>query len=172
MADRRVLFALAFLAVGCGDEEADPFLLDRICGNFNGFNTPCAVSGDASFSTGLTGDTLAVRLGPAGGRLDLPLFSLPAAQEAFWTLEVLVSSDDGAELIRRTITWTNNDGTCDPGICPREIPASRVVIPAGEPGWARVVDNQLGSSFAPIPFEAVVTFEGANVDILDLRTDP
>lgn len=173
MADRGWLVPIALLCAlsGCADEDADPLLLRRVCGGSGLFGpgSACPATGDVTVGTGITGDTPAFRFGPAGGRIDILLVSLPEAQEAVWSLEALVKSDEGTVLSRLAIDWTGPDGECSNGLCPPEVPAASVTIPAGEAGWARIVDNELGTSFALPAFGATLTLEAANLELYDLR---
>lgn len=90
---RRVWLALAVLACSAcsgfldfeDPKSDDPRLLDRACESEEG----CKTEGNAELTTGITSDSVGVRLGPGGGSVVVPLVVAEGAGEA--EVEVLAA---------------------------------------------------------------------------------
>ncbi|MEM1033020.1 MAG: hypothetical protein AAGN82_21920 [Myxococcota bacterium] len=153
---------LALASAGC-DVEGTPLMLENLCDR-SAEVASCQLEGEASFVDGITANALAVRFGPEGGSLILPLTQIPAVVEPTWSLEALVAPEgDGAQLQRDTIDWAG----CLVG-CPPDIPPV-VFDPIEGRGWAPVVEAQRGTSFSSVG-EVMMVLRGRSVDLLDLRT--
>jgi hypothetical protein len=172
MADTRWLAVAVVCLAGCEAEDST-LLLDRLCSQSSTFDpltgqqlgAPCELSGDADFATGASDDTMAVRFGPAGGKLTIRLGALVAAMQGHWTLDALAaSSRPEGSAIFRSLTWGSCGPTCpaDPGDV--EAPLDEEFV------WVTLVDEQPGSNGQPIPGDAVITLRGKAVDMIDLRT--
>jgi hypothetical protein len=180
MVERQLLTLCAAMAIAGCAEDRQAFMLDNICRNQfavrDQFGTPspgCRLSGDATFTTGISSDSIAVKLGPNGGRLEIALAAIPAAHQATWSFDALVASrrPEGSVLGRPEIDW----GSCGV-ICPGVIEGVEVDL-TDEVRWAVLIDGRPGTAtqfaqFAasPIPADAVITLRGSDIDILDVRT--
>lgn len=163
---------------GCAD-DGQGFLLDSLCRGaiFNpqsgGVASTCRLSGDATFTSGITSDAIAVTLGPAGGQIDIALAAIPAVHQSTWSLDALVASRraEGSVLGRPQINWGSCGVTC-PG------PIEGVELDLTEDlRWAVLVDTRpgtatsfTGAGSSTIPADAVITLRGSDIDILELRT--
>jgi len=116
----------------------------------------------------MTEDSIGFRLGPGTGALTIRLDGLAAVQSPFWSLEVLAASNrpEGSTIFR-TLTWGSCGANCPPDPGDVQAPLSQ------DFAWVNVLENEQGVTFVvstDIPNDAVVTFRGADIDILDIRT--
>lgn len=172
MADRRMTFALLLAAAsaGCSTKEI-PLLLDVICrGTYQDLNNhtsspACRVDGDAEETTGITGDSYAVHLGPSTGTLYIKVGMIVAVMQSTWSFDVLAASTaPEGNTLYRTLTW----GSCANG-CPGA--AGDVQAQLKEDfQWAKVVENLPGTTGTYAPVDAELGLRGADIDIVDVRT--
>lgn len=173
-----VFVSVAIASVGCADDQ-QAFMLENLCRSQapiagpSGSSLPtCRLAGDAAFTSGISSDAIAVKLGPGGGRLEIALNAIPAVHQASWSFEALVASrrPEGSVLGRPEIDW----GSCGVA-CPGVIEGVEVDL-TDEVRWASLVENRLGTgtpttvAISPIPPDAVIILRGADIDILDVRT--
>jgi len=172
MVDRKGFAPLCLALASCGllgcGSEAQVLLLDRICNPDVPLATSqpnCTVAGDADLTTGVTGDTTAVRFGPSTGELYVRLGAIQAASQAVWSLDVLAASSrsEGSTLYR-SLSW----GTCGSD-CPSD-PDDVEAPLSDEFQWAAMVTDLAGSFSAPSTLDAFLVLRGADIDIIDLRT--
>ena len=181
MADPRSAFVALAIAVlgGCADDR-QALMLENLCRNNSQFfdinGNPidaCELSGDASYTTGIASNALAVRFGSAGGRIDIALAAIPAAHQSTWSFDVLVAANrpEGTVLGRPEIDW----GSCGVA-CPATIAGVEVDL-TEEIRWAIVVDNSPGTGTpipafgaSPIPGDAALSIQGSDMHLLDVRT--
>ncbi len=159
---------------GCATADS-VMLLDQVCkatyapASNNPINgDACTVAKDARETTGLTGDSLAFRLGPSTGELRIRLDVIPAVTSANWAIEVLAaSSRPEGSTIYREINW----GSCKG--CP-STPKDAEAALGEEFEWVRVIENQPAfqtwSSSAALASDSLIIFRGADIDIVDIRT--
>ena len=174
---RKTTAALAVLALlgasGCNTEDS-VLLLEQICratfsiGTSSSVNgDACTVAGDAQETSGLTGDSLAFRLGPKTGELRIRLDVIEAVTNSSWSLDVLAASNrPEGSTIYGEINWGSCSGRPS---TPKDAEAS-----LGEGfEWVNMVDNQAGVSVwgsVDLASNSLIIFRGADVDIIDLRT--
>jgi hypothetical protein len=175
--DRRaaVAMVLGALAGGCQAED-QVLMLDTICRNFFSPTTgqslePCTTSGDVEIVTGVSEDVTAVHFGSNGtGEFRIRINAISAAnQSAQWSFEALAASSrsEGSSLFR-TLTW----GSCG-ATCPADPPDIEAEV-TEDFEWLRVIDDYAGSNFnttfVPVPDDAAISFRGADLDLIDVRT--
>lgn len=162
---------LALLASGCTVDDADGRLIDRLCDpalaeypQVSGSAT-CEISGDAFKTTGMTGNSVGYRFGPAGGALRIRLSALDAPWDSIWSLDVLASAaPDHSELLRRSLTW----GSCG-SACPDDPEDWGAILPDNY-NWVPVVAALPGLGFnGAVPADAYLELSGNNIHIVDLR---
>ncbi len=176
--------AAAVLALGAltalgGCSVAEGGFLTEVCGaeytDFSvGFGegstyTACSVSGDAAQVTGTTADSIAFRFGPDTGALQIRLSALPLAfNPQPFTAEVLAAASrpEGSTLYRE-LTW----GACGPE-CPDDLVDASAPLVA-DYSWLKMLDAVPGfDGRVTLGADALLTFRGASVDLLDLRWPP
>jgi hypothetical protein len=165
------LVAAALGASGCGSEPV-ALLLHQICTTPLAFEAQpaCYLGGDARRTTGMTGNTVAFHLGPATGSLHIRLAAVPGIDRPRWSLDLLAASarPEGTTVYVE-LTW----GTCTT-VCPASDPQD-ASAPASESfQWLALVQGVEGAQISPssterVPPDAVLTFRGADVDIVDIR---
>ena len=168
----RVGAALAALVLagslaGCTHQNS-AMLLDLICNDetTSGFGASgCHVEGDARFTSGISGDSMAVLFGPEGGALVMRVNAIDGSRAPSWTFDVLASSSrPEANTIARSLAW----GSCGAS-CPAD-PADVEAPLSDDYQWITVVDAELGTNYNQPPNDALLTLRGTSVHLLDVRT--
>lgn len=177
MADPRLLIPLtaaaSLMLLGCSTEP-QVRVLDNICNpdldeyyyGSTGSSNACTVSGDARETTGVSADTIGFKLGPGTGSLHIRMNAIQAVYSSVWSLDVLAASarPEGSTIFR-TITW----GSCASS-CPADPDDTEAAL-AEDFEWITMVTGETGAvQFSdPIPDDALLTFTGADIDIVDIR---
>jgi hypothetical protein len=169
MAERSRIAFVALLWSACGGDE-QALRLEQVCGQppVPQQSAPCRLIGDAQETTGITGDSLAIRFGSAGGALEIRINALGAPLEQTWSFEVLAAArplrPEGNLLVRKL-----DFSSCDAVSCPEQPVDSQAALDE-DFQWAVMVETIPGSNSNPIPDSAKLILEGADIDIVDIRT--
>ena len=169
MAERWSIAFVALLSSACGGDE-QALRLEQVCGQppVPQQSAPCRLSGDAQQTTGLTGDAMAIHFGSAGGALEIRINALGAPLEQTWSFEALAAARplraEGNVLLRKF-----DFSSCDAVACPEQ-PVDTQAALDEDFQWAVMVETIPGSNANPIPDSATLTLEGADIDIVDIRT--
>jgi hypothetical protein len=174
MVDLRHIIALGLAASACNsDPETQSILLEQLCSQPPAANTgiaACTLEGDAQRTSGLTADSTAIRLGPSSGALRIRLNLFPVAQQQ-WSLEALAAARPlrpEGNLLFRSIDF----GSCDAVTCPDQPPDTQAPL-SEDFQWAVMVESLPGSATPGTvpPDDASLILRGADIDILELRSD-
>jgi hypothetical protein len=174
-----VLLGAAALAACDGDScengtcvsESGMRLLDRVCEVPLQEGPACELEGAAEQTSGVTADTIGIRLGASADAEAASLLIHVKALEAatlssgIFDVEILAAAREPGTKPRLTsrLTW----GSCGQ-TCPVDPPPYAVEI-YDEYTWVTVVADE-ASPGTTLPYDAVLQLSGSGIDIADMRS--
>lgn len=166
--DARARFLASALALGVlGCEGAtDARALDRVCATVLPEGPACELEFLATNERGVTSDTRGFRL--EDGSLVIHLAALPLAHAPgpfdIQALAVAKQPDTPLDVV---VNW----GSCVKGCS--ATPTLFITALSTEYAWAKVASGVRGADpGVTIPYDATITFTGAEIDLVDLRFGP
>jgi hypothetical protein len=159
---RSLLLASALGVLGC-DGAIQARALDRVCATILPDGSACETKGVVKHQSGVTSDATGFRL--EDGSLVIHLAAVPEARApAPFDIEALAVARLPATPLDVEVSW----GSCGKG-CPAS-PLLFITTMPTEHAWIRVASGVRGAEpGVAIPYDARLTFTGAQIELVDLR---